>query len=172
VQLGTLQPRLADLGVQVLAVVNTPVERARLYFRHRPTQAVLLADPEAATHRLFGMPRIGLLTDDASDTSPRWPDRARLEDLLGARINPTGDLPEPQNPFEANTALNAKDGFQLTDADQRIVEAHGAQLAGEVLIDRQGLVRWLFLEASEGAAGIGRFPSEADILDAARHLPG
>ena len=42
-QLAATQPRLHALGVETLAVVNTPLERAQLYFRHRPTAVTLLS---------------------------------------------------------------------------------------------------------------------------------
>ena len=45
-QLGVVQPRLAAEGVETIAVVNTPLERARLYFRYRPTELLLLSDPD------------------------------------------------------------------------------------------------------------------------------
>ena len=41
-QLAGVQPTLRAAGVETVAVINTPVERARLYFRHRPTPITLL----------------------------------------------------------------------------------------------------------------------------------
>jgi len=47
------------------------------------------------------------------------------------------------------------------------------QLKGQFLIDRNGIVRWANIEcATEGVAGVGKFPSEAEIFAAARALPG
>ena len=45
-------------------------------------------------------------------------------------MNPTGELPAPQNPFAAMETLNKKDGFEATEVDQQIAAAHGTQLAG------------------------------------------
>ena len=46
------------------------------------------------------------------------------------------------------------------------------QLRGQFLIDRDGIVRWANIEcAAEGFAGVGEFPSEEEILTAARALP-
>ena len=46
------------------------------------------------------------------------------------------------------------------------------QLKGLFLIDREGIVRWTHIEcSSEGMAGVGKFPSEQEILGAARNLP-
>ena len=38
-----LKPALPEKGVECLAVVNTPVERARLYFRYHPMPDLLAA---------------------------------------------------------------------------------------------------------------------------------
>jgi peroxiredoxin len=156
-QLGALQPALAALGVETIAVMNTPAERARLYFRYHPTPVVLLADPEARTHRAFAVPSF-----EVNETV--------MAAISAARINPTGELPEPMNPFEANTVLNAKDGFEPTEADHAIVQVNPAQLAGHFLIDRDGLVRWTSIEAPGGLNEIGRFPTPAELLAAARSL--
>src|SRR5262245_22215905 len=43
--LSTTQQSLGREGVDTLAVVNTQIERARLYFRYRPVQILLAADP-------------------------------------------------------------------------------------------------------------------------------
>ena len=94
-QLGTTQDKLKAVGVETMAVVNTPVERARLYFKYRPARVLLVADPEAGTHRAFGVPA-GVIVEDESATS--WPQSATMGQLLAVEINPTGELPAPQNP--------------------------------------------------------------------------
>ena len=87
------------------------------------------------------------------------------------RINPTGELPEPLSPFEANEVLNRKDGFELTQVDSQILAANGTQLTGHFLIDRAGIVRWQHVEARERLTDLNTFPTEVDILTAARTLP-
>src|SRR5262245_14711013 len=57
VQLGTTRDKLKALGVETMAVVNTPLERARLYFKYRPARVLIAADPEAETHQSFRLPR-------------------------------------------------------------------------------------------------------------------
>jgi peroxiredoxin len=158
-QLGPLQPALAALGVETIAVMNAQPERVRLYFSYHPTPVVLLADPHALTHRAFAVPSFKL-------------EPAVMAALAEARINPTGELPEPLPPLEANDALNARDRFELTEADAAIVQANPAQLAGHFLIDRDGIVRWASLEAADGLPGIGKFPTPAELLSAARGLAG
>ena len=166
VQLSTLQAKLKPLGVETLAVVNTPLDRARLYFKHRPVQVLLAADPEAATHRAFGLPA-GEIVDDESQS--RWPLRITLNQLQSARLDHP-ELPAPTDPFGANDVLNRRDGFEPNEIDQQIAAAHGTQLAGYFLLDRDGRIRWLFVEAAERMSDLTKFPSEDEILAAARRL--
>lgn len=152
--LSGIQSSLTAMGVTTLIVVNTQRERAALYFRYQPAAGVLLVDPEASVHRLFGVPEV-------------IPDEA----FMRARINPTGELPHPMHPMEANVALNAKDGFEISLVDTEIFDAHGRQLVGHFLIDRHGVVRWTSIEAEDGVDTVGIFPSVSQILAAARTLP-
>ena len=168
VQLSTTQDKLKAVGVETLAIVNTPVERARLYFKHRPARVLLAADAEAGVHRAFGVPAFVPVEDPAT---ARWPWRATMEQFRAGLINPTGELPKPLNGFEANDTLNQMDRFELTDVDKQIVNAHGSQLVGHFLIDRRGIVRWAHVEAGARMTDIGRFPSDEELLAAARALP-
>ena len=160
-----MQEKLKPAGVQTLAVVNTTLDRARLYFKYRPTPIVLAADPEASTHRAYGVPAFQI-----GDTS-QWPFRATPDDLMSLRVNPTGELPEALPPPEAAAELNRREGFQLTPVDEQIAAANGTQLDGYFLLDREGIVRWAHIEAGERMADLGKFPTEAEILAAARSLP-
>lgn len=153
VQLSALHDTLARAGVAVLAVVNTERARAALYYRYHPTRVTLLADPEARTHQLFGVPSV--VVD---------------ETFMAVRSNPTGELPHPMHPMEANTVLNARDGFVMTAVDEAIFASHGAQLSGHFLIDRGGTVRWTNLEAERGVETVAVFPTPAQILAAVRTL--
>jgi peroxiredoxin len=153
VQLSSIHGALATLGTTPVAVVNTPRERAEVYFRYHASPIVVLADPDARTHRAFGVPSVTI--DDA---------------FAQARINPTGELPAPLQPMEANAALNAKEGFEMTKVDEEIFARHGAQLAGHFLIDRDGIVRWTTIEAEGGVGDIGRFPSPMEMLATARRV--
>src|SRR5207244_11115723 len=57
VQLGATEGKLKAPGVESLAVVATPPENARLYFKFRPTRMRLASDPELSTHRAYGVAR-------------------------------------------------------------------------------------------------------------------
>jgi hypothetical protein len=168
VQLGTTQDKLKAVGVETMAVVNTPLARARLYFKYRPARVLLAADPEAETHRLFGVPA-GVLVEDESEAS--WSrGKVTMGQMQAALINPTGELPTPQNPFLAMETLNRRDGFEPTEVDQQIAAAHGMQLAGHFLIDRHGIIRWRHIEAAERIEDLSKFPSDEEIVAAARGL--
>ena len=160
-----MQPKLKPAGVETLGIVNTTLDRARLYFKYRPARMPLAADPEASTHRAYGVPAFQI-----GDTS-QWPFRATPDDLMSLRVNPTGELPEALPPPEAAAELNRREGFQLTPVDEQIAAANGGQLDGFFLLDRDGIVRWTHIEAGERMADLGKFPTEADILAAARSLP-
>jgi peroxiredoxin len=169
VQLASLQPALRDAGVDILAVINTPLERASVYFRHRPTPVLLLSDPDCMTHQAFGVPHVEFVPDDASEKT-LWPFTSTMTLFMAARHNPTGELPAPLHPMEANAVLNAKEGFEMQQADNAIVAAHGTQLAGHFLVDRDGIVRWTQIEAPGGPNELGMMPSSAQILAAVGSL--
>lgn len=171
VQFGALGLKLQALGVEPLGVVNTPLERARLYLRYRPTPVLLLADPEAASHRAFGVPAVEMVPEAAGGRSD-WPRQETPEHLMTVRINPTGELLQPVNVPEANERLNQLDGFQMTEADQHIWQAHGTQLIGHFLVDRDGVIRWRYLEAERRPDDLGSFPTEAEFLAAVRGAVG
>ena len=164
-QLAATQEKLKAAGVETLAVVNTQLDRARLYVRYRPTRLTLLADPDAVTHQAYRLPAFEVVDEVPAGA---WPLKATLAQIQAAASNPTGELAEPLNPLEANGALNQKDGFQLTPVDEQIMAAHGTQLAGHFLVDRHGILRWTQVEAKDRIADISKFPSEDELLAAAR----
>jgi peroxiredoxin len=158
-QMGATEGKLRALGVESLAVVATPPENARLYFKFRPTRLRLAADPDLSTHRAYGVPRPA--------ATPEF-----MEALGSIRINPTGELPEPLPIAEAAKAMGRLDGYTGTPTDQADMDRQWPQLKGQFLIDRDGIVRWTHIEcAAEGLAGLGKLPSDETILSAARALP-
>jgi len=156
-QMGTTEGKLKPLGVETLAVVATPPDNARLYFKFRPTRLRLGADPELTTHRAYGIPR-------------PVPNQEFMEALMTARINPSGELPAPVSVPEAVQALTAIDKYAGTPTDQADHDRQFPQLKGQFLIDKDGIVRWVNIECSDGMAGVGKFPSDDVILTAAKGL--
>src|SRR5258707_15696647 len=130
--LAQLEPALREKGIDMLTVVNTPVERARLYFRYHPMPNLLAAaDPERESHRAFGLPNPEL-TQGESD----WPRKVAISQMMAMRINVTGELPEPLDPMAAADALNKMDGYEITEADRQMKATGLAQLVGELLLGR------------------------------------
>ena len=156
-QMGPLETQLKTLGVETLGVVATTPENARLYFKFRPTRLRLAADPELSTHRAYGLPKPA-------------PTQEFMHALETTRINPDGTLPEPLPVMQVAEAFTKADGYVNTPTDKADVERQWPQLKGQFLIDRDGVVRWANIEASEGVAGIGKFPSAEEIVVAARAL--
>ena len=159
-QVGTTEPALKASGVDTLGIVATPAENARLYFKFRPSRLRLAADPELTTHRAFGVPKPA-------------PTPELMKAIETIRINPGGFLPEPLPIVEAAAAAAKLDGYAETETDHADMERQWPQLKGQFLIDRDGIVRWANIECgTQGLAGVGKFPSNDEILTAARTLLG
>jgi hypothetical protein len=96
-----------------------------------------------------------------------------MEQFASTRINPTGEFPEPLPIPEAAVAIGQFDSYTNTPTDQADMEQQWRQLKAQFLIDREGIVRWVNIEcAVEGLAGVGKFPTDAEILATVRTLPG
>jgi hypothetical protein len=129
---------------------------------------LLAADPEAETHRSFRVPAPAVVENEPEASWSQG--KVAMGQLLALRMNPTGELPEPQNPFAAMDTLNKKDGFEPNEVDQQIAAAHGTQMTGHFLIDQQGIIRWSHIEARDRIEDLLQLPSEEEILRAARSL--
>jgi hypothetical protein len=93
-----------------------------------------------------------------------------MTSLETTRINPHGEFPEPLPVMQAVAAVAKADGYAQNDSDSADMERQFPQLKGRFLIDRDGIVRWANVEcATEGLAGLGKFPSDEEILAAAQH---
>jgi len=160
VLLGVTAEKLEKQGVQTLGVVASSPERARVFFRYRPPRMPVGADPDLVTHRAFGVPT-------AAPTPELW------QAVGSAAVDLLRELKQPEAPpTEAYDRLGQLDGFQLTEQDRAQQERNRAQLTAQFLIDREGIVRWANVEcATEGLAGLGKFPTEEELVEAARALP-
>lgn len=149
-----LEPALRERGVECLAVVNTPVERARLYFRYHPAPDLLAAsDPERASHRAFGLREVG------------------MDKVMGLRIHLPDELPEPMDPMAMDEFLNKKEGYEITEADQQMMASAKELLVGQFLIDRGGIVRWSFTEGLEDGPDITfKTPNPEELMSAASQV--
>jgi peroxiredoxin len=157
-QFSAMNDKLREAGVEPLAVVATDAENARLYFRHRPAKIALAADPACSIHLAYGLPSM-------------LPDEQLFQAMAAVQIDFPGELPHPMGLFEAGAALDQIHGYTPNDTDQRDSARHGAQMKGQFLLDRNGVVRWSNIEcANDGLAGFGRFPSDDELMGALRVL--
>ena len=157
VQLGATQEKLRPLGVETLAVVATELDNAKLYFKYRPARVALVADPELVTHRAYGLPRVPV-TDEL------------MREMADLRLNPTGEAPAPLPMSELGALLDRKDGYQRSGADLRDIDRQWPQLKGQFLVDRAGIVRWANIECTDGMAGLGKFPSDEELVSVAASI--
>jgi peroxiredoxin len=169
-RLSATQESLAREGVDTLAIVNTTLERARLYFRYRPARILLAADPDVHTHHAFGLFEAKVLPDDADPKDVHWPETITIARFSESTTLPRPEVPETMNIFAAMEAMNRQDAFEPTEVDQRIAEAHGMQGSGHFLIDADGIIRWTFIEAPEHEADVCQFPGEDELVAAARGI--
>jgi peroxiredoxin len=154
-KMAATEPELKALGVETLAVVATPPENARLYFKFRPCSLRVAADPALSTHRAYGVPK--------PDSTPEF-----MGELEATRINPDGEFAEPLPIPDAAALVDKFDGYTQNETDRADLERQWPQMKGQFLIDRDGVVRWAHIES---LAGIGKFPSADTILAAAQTLP-
>jgi len=163
-----LDTALREKGIESLAVVNTPIERARLYFRHHPLPNLLAAsDPERTSYRAFGLPNL-----EFTESETDWPRKVGMNVVMAMRMDLPGELPEPMNPVAGSEILNTKDGYELTEADERMKAAGLGQLAGQFLLDREGIVRWSFTEVPEGGRRMFGGPTPRELMSAASQVGG
>lgn len=147
--------KLKACGIDSLAIVGTELDNARLYFKFRPTQLTLGADPHLTTHRTYGVPR--------PDPTPEL-----IQTIESVRINPTGEFAEPLPIPAAAAALATLDGYQPTVTDRRESSSNFTQMKGQFIIDRDGVVRWTNIECGkEGLSGLGKFPTQDELMAAA-----
>lgn len=157
---------LREKGVECLSVVNTPIDRARLYLRYHPIPGLLAAaDPERQSHRAFGLP-----TFEFTENETVWPRKVGLDTVRGMRVDMPDELPEPMNPMAAAEVLNAKDGYDMTEVDKQMSATGDGQLFGQFLLDRDGVIRWSFTEVPEDGRRMFAKPSTDELIEAAERV--
>jgi len=178
VVLAGLRQRLRQVGVETLAIVATPLERARLYVRHRPLGVPLAVDPEQITHRAYGLPRPPRTPeiDQASERMRVNLDDVALssDDLARLRGAVEESQRQPQQPMPVWDFIRMQRRlypYELTEREQEEWEKNRTLGAAQFLIDRDGLVRWSRVQdVAELPAGLGNHPKEGELLAAAHAL--
>lgn len=146
---------LAAAGVGTVGVIASEPDRARTYFRARPLDLPLGCDPTLGTHKAYGL---GHLVRDAEAQRMVEAAARRLARELGVAVNERDD---------ARQVVDRADGFQPLESDQAARQEHQIQLAGQFLIDRDGIVRWC---NREDPASYAVFPDEHTLLSLAARV--
>jgi peroxiredoxin len=137
--------QLREKGIESVAVVNTPLDRARRYFQYHPIPDLLAAaDPERRTHRAFGL-------------------RSAEPAEMGSAVQRTMTT-------VCSIALNTWDRYGMEDQDWQSLREGGGQLFGQFLIDRDGVIAWSFTEAPEEGRPMMSRASPQELIDAATRL--
>jgi peroxiredoxin len=156
--LSVTRGKLQQVGVETLCIVATQPERARLYLGFHPARVPLAADPNLTIHHSYGLQKMAMTP-------------ITFVKMLTTRVNPTGELPKPMSLLKVGGALDRIDGFEPTEVDRAEHRQQATLVIGQFMIDRDGVVRWVNVEgANEGLAGIGKMPSDDELLAAARAL--
>jgi hypothetical protein len=146
------------MGVETLGIVASQAERARLFFRYRPVRCAVGADPEVSTHRAYGVPHTGATPEV-------------MQAIHGAYRNLARELKLEVPADQARDVIGRLDGFEVTESETAEFQRHQLQFTGQFLVDRHGIVRWASIEcARDGLAGIDTFPTDEELLAAARAL--
>jgi peroxiredoxin len=167
VQLAEIANALRKVSVEILVVVTTPVQRARVYAEFYPTTLPLASDPDMTTYKAFGLPRPIVISTGATD----WPLTVNPDDIEEVvPVYTANEIAEPVSLGEAVRRFHAKDGFKPNEEDDRELEATWNQNSGLVLIDKYGIVRWVDVEAPGGFADWGHIAGNPEIVAAAQRL--
>jgi peroxiredoxin len=165
-QLATTDTSLKQAGVETLVVVSTSPERASKYLRYRPSPLTIASDPETDVHRTYGLPKFAV-TENSDD----WPRTLSAGSLSTPLPDPTGELPDLAPIPETVRKLNEKDHYEPEPGEVEIdIGPAGIMLEGRFMIDRDGIVRWLHIEARDGPQDFAGTPTPREVLDAARLL--
>jgi peroxiredoxin len=156
---------LAEMGVETAIVIVTPRDRALAYYRYRPTPVTVGSDPAIESYRRFGVPLIQF-TDNEDD----WPRKASMNTLMNTPIDAGGYLNPPLPIGPAMMAKNEEEGYKETPEEEAAHNAVPAPLDSRFMIDRDGMVRWVFIEAQDQIVDFGKLPSTEHVLEAARSV--
>ena len=165
-QLTRTDKELRALGMETLIVVMTPLRRAQTYFKYRPTPLRIGSDPEVAVYRSYRLPEVAI-TEEEDD----WPRKVSLPKVMSSpHPDHTGEFGESVPLIEMAHGINDKVGYEETAEEKVVFEAHPLMLDGHFMIDRDGVVRWLNIEAPNELSEFGEQPNLEAIVAAARAM--
>jgi peroxiredoxin len=153
-QLSPTAERLKAAGIETIGIVATAAERARLYFRIKPSRFPLGADPELVTHRAYGLRSL-----------ERNAQAAEMIETAAQQL--ALDLGVTAPAGEGRQVIDRLDGFEPQPSDMADRQRHQIQMTGQFLVDREGYVRWCRAESKESYAV---FPSSEQLLSLAERV--
>ena len=151
-QLAVSAEKLERLGVTNLAVAATAPERARFYFRFRPSRFPVGADPDLKTHRAYGLQQL-----------PKTPEATQMVEAASAEM--ARDLGISTKPGQASEGILRFDGFEFVESDWQDAERDQVLIIGQFLVDREGIVRWINIERKPGD-----LPTDEQLASAVKAL--
>jgi hypothetical protein len=158
VLLSATAKKLEAVGVRTVGVMATGSDRARLFFRFRPPRIRVGCDPDLMTHRAYGVPNVAV-------TPELW------QAVEGAAVHELRAMGREVPITEAYETFERLDGYTRTEGDMADFERHRAQLTGQFLMDREGIVRWAHIEGlQDDLTSVDQMPSDEQLLAAARAL--
>jgi peroxiredoxin len=177
--LGGMRQRLRQLGVEMLAIVASPLERAQIYVRHRPPGVPLAADPSHVTHRAYGLP-MPPVTSEFEQAVEKM--RVQLEaialnsgDLAKLRVAVQGTHRDPEERIPVWDFIHMQRKlypYEMTEREQQEWANNKTLGTAQFLIDRDSVVRWTRVQGvAQPPAGLANYPSEGELLAAAEALP-
>lgn len=155
--------QLKEIGVESAIIIVTPLDRAQAYYRYRPTKIAVGTDPTVASYRAYGVPLM-----EFTESEDDWPRKASMNSLMNVPILGEGILEKPMAIVPAMEMLNERDGYEETPEEETALHAVPSPLDSRFMIDRDGIVRWVFVEAHHDPAKFGELPGTERILEAAR----
>ena len=173
VLLGQVRDRLRQLGVETLAIVAAPPDRARLYVKHRAVGVPLALDSDLKVHRAYGlsMPPVTPELEALWKTVRVRLDEAALNpaDLSALKQAAGGQLELPLYDFVGVTRRLYP--YETTKGEEQDRARNNTLGTGQFLVDREGVLRWVKLQSTTDlAAPISSPADEAELLAAAQAL--
>lgn len=159
-------PSLREMDVESLTVVNTPIDRARLYFRYHPMPDLLAAsDPKRTSHRAFGLPNL-----EFTENQTAWPQKVSMPAVLEMRVDLAGGTPWADGSAGSRRNPRQQGRSRHTKADQQMMAVGHDRLVGQFLLDREGIAHWSFTEVPEGGRYMFGAPNPQELMSAASQV--
>lgn len=162
-QIQQIDKQLEGMGVESAMVIITPLDRAQAYFRYRPTTILAGTDPTVDSYRSYGVP-----LQEFTESEDHWPRKASMKTIMEVPIDAGGYVSPPSGLLPAMIAKNEAEGYKETPEEEVAHTTVPSPLDSRFMIDKDGVVRWVFIEAQDGVEDFGKLPGTEQILEAAR----